>query len=267
MYRTRQSSLLSSLCGSTALRSPRYVLLSSLSMALISTAALAGPQDGQVAGGAASITSAGSTTTINQSSNRAIIDWRSFDVGSSELVQFNQPSAAAVTLNRVQAGSPSQIDGQIKANGNVIIVNPNGVFFGSNSRVDVNSLIVTSADIENNEFMAGRDNFNIAGSADARIVNQGKITAKDAGLVGLVAPQVENSGIITARLGKVQAASGDRFTLDLYGDGLISVAATGDLQKQLVQNSGSISADGGQIVLSAAEARSNIDNMIVNTGH
>ncbi|HAJ90266.1 MAG TPA: hypothetical protein DCM27_04535, partial [Rhodospirillaceae bacterium] len=267
MYRTRQSSLLSSLCGSTALRSPRYVLLSSLSMALISTAALAGPQDGQVAGGAASITSAGSTTTINQSSNRAIIDWRSFDVGSSELVQFNQPSDAAVTLNRVQAGSPSQIDGQIKANGNVIIVNPNGVFFGSNSRVDVNSLVVTSADIENNEFMAGRDNFNIAGSADAKIVNQGKITAKDAGLVGLVAPQVENSGIITARLGKVQAASGDRFTLDLYGDGLISVAATGDLQKQLVQNSGSISADGGQIVLSAAEARSNIDNMIVNTGH
>ncbi len=230
--------------------------------------AMATPLDGVVVGGSATITYTGSRTDITQSTQRGIIDWRGFDVGNSETVEFHHPNSAATTLNRVNASSPSQINGQIKANGNVIIVNPNGVFFGSNSRVDVNSLVVTSADIANADFMNGIDQFSIPGSPDAKIINEGVITAKDGGLVGLVAPQIENSGLIDARLGKVQAASGDTFTLDLYGDGLISVAAVGDLNTQLVKNhaSGVIRADGGVIVLSATAARNNINNLVNNEG-
>ncbi|MBL8641495.1 MAG: filamentous hemagglutinin N-terminal domain-containing protein [Alphaproteobacteria bacterium] len=237
-----------------------------MSLTVASGVASASPELDRIAAGNASITTSGGRTDIHQTTDRAIIDWRRFDIGSTEKVEFHQPSSGAVVLNRVQAGKPSQIDGQIKANGTVVIVNPNGVFFGKTSRVDVNSLVATSADIENDEFMGGRDDFNIPGDGDAQIINDGQITAKDAGLVGLVAPQVENRGVISARVGKVQASSGDQFTLDLYGDGLISVVATGAVQKQLVKNAGVISADGGQITLSAGAARQNLDNMIVNTG-
>ncbi|MBL8639002.1 MAG: filamentous hemagglutinin N-terminal domain-containing protein [Alphaproteobacteria bacterium] len=230
--------------------------------------AVAAPQDGVVVGGSATITYTGPKTDIHQSTQRGIIDWRGFDVGTSETVEFHQPNSTATTLNRVNAANPSQINGQIKANGNVILVNPNGVFFGGSSRVDVNSLVVTSADIANTDFMSGLDQFSIPGSPDAKIINEGVITAKEGGLVGLVAPQIENSGLIEAKLGKVQAVSGDTFTLDLYGDGLISVAAVGDLNTQLVKNnaSGVIRADGGVIVLSAAAARNNINNLVNNEG-
>src|SRR5205085_880198 len=97
------------------------------------------------------------------------------------------------------------------------------------------------------DFMAGRLTFSQPGNPHASIVNQGTITAKDAGLVGFVAPNVENDGIINAKLGKVALASGDTFTLDMAGDKLIEVAVTGDLQKQLVTNTGRIAADGGTV--------------------
>ena len=235
---------------------------------LLASPAIAGPEGGSVTSGDASISQNATKTDIHQNSNRAIIDWRSFNVQNNEHVEFHQPSSNATTLNRVNAANPSQIDGRITANGNVIIVNPNGVFFGNESHVDVNSLVATSSDIRNQDFMAGQGNFDISGSADAKIINAGTIKAKDAGLVGLVAPQVENSGVIEAKLGTVQLASGDTFELDLYGDGLISVSAIGDLHTQLVQNTnaGVIKADGGTVKLTAAAARNNIDNMIINEG-
>jgi hypothetical protein len=101
---------------------------------------------------------------------------------------------------------------------------------------------------------------------NASIVNQGTITAKEAGLVGFVAPQVENDGVITAKLGKVTLASGDAFTLDLYGDGLFTVAVSDAVAKQLVSNSGIIQADGGSVTLTAAAARQAVDAVVSNSG-
>ncbi|MGH8399368.1 MAG: hypothetical protein ACRETA_14195, partial [Gammaproteobacteria bacterium] len=112
--------------------------------------------------------------------------------------------------------------------------------FGAGSQVNVNSLVVTSADVDNNAFMNGTLSFSTPGSANAQIIAKGQITVAQAGLVGLVAPYVDNQGVITARLGKVQLASGDTFTLDMAGDGITQVAVTGSLAQQLAKNSGTI---------------------------
>lgn len=186
----------------------RKVALCSVSLLSlgISYAAHANPVGGQVADGAATIASSGSKLDVHQQSDKVVIDWRGFDIGVGEHTQFHQPSAGAMALNRVNSTDPSQVMGKLTANGNVILVNPNGVFFGKDSKVDVNGLIATTADIENKNFMAGKLHFNKPGNPSATIVNNGTITAKEAGLVGLVAPNVLNNGVIKAKLGKVHLA-------------------------------------------------------------
>jgi len=216
---------------------------------LIHAHALANPQDGVVSAGAATISESGNTVSIDQQSHKAIIDWRNFDIAPGEHTRFNQPSPDAITLNRVNSNSASHINGALTANGNIIIVNQNGVLLGPSAHVDVNGLIATTADIGNDQF-TGQDRlvFDKPGKSGAAIINEGQITAKDAGLVGLVAPNVVNSGIITARMGRVQLASGDTATVDMYGDGLINVAVSDAVTSQLAANSGTLNAEGGQIL-------------------
>jgi filamentous hemagglutinin family protein len=234
-------------------------------MALGATGALANPQDAQVVSGSATITSSGTKLDVHQSSDRAVIDWRSFNIAPGEHTQFYQPSSTSFTLNRVNSTSASQIDGMITANGRIAIINPNGVYFGSGAKVDVGGLIATTADIGDDDFMAGRMDFKTPGQAGAKIVNDGMITARGAGLVGLVAPQVENNGVIEAHMGKVTLASGDKFSVDMAGDGFISVAIDEPTVQKIV-NTGHISADGGTVVMTAAAARDTVDSLIVNKG-
>ena len=85
------------------------------------------PQGGKVVGGTAAISSSGSTLTVQQSSQRAAIDWNTFNVGSGAQVNFNQPNASSVTLNRVISSDPSSIFGKISSNGQIYLINPNGV--------------------------------------------------------------------------------------------------------------------------------------------
>lgn len=230
---------------------------------LLSAPAYGLPVGGSVAGGSASIAGSGSTMTITQSSSRAIINWQNFDIGSGETVNFLQPSSSSIALNRVTGStSPTQILGTLNANGQVWIVNPSGVFFGAGSQVNVAGLVATSANISDSNFMSGQYVFDIPGSANASITNAGSITVADMGLVAFVAPGISNSGTITARLGKVQLGSGDTFTLDLYGDGLINLAASPAITSQLIDNSGTISADGGQVLLSAAAASQEVSSLI-----
>jgi len=202
--------------------------------ALMPAVAFANPQGGTVSAGSATIAQSGNTLSINQSSERAVIDWRGFNIAPGETTLFNQPGSGSIALNRVGSGGASQIDGNLTANGNIIIINPNGVMFGRGAQVDVNSLIATTSNISNASFMAGgKLVFDQPGNPDAVVSNAGTITAKQAGLVGLVAPSVENSGTINAKLGRVHLASGDRFTADLYGDGLLEVTVSDATAQQL----------------------------------
>lgn len=226
------------------------------------------PQNGQVIGGSAAISQSGNATTINQSSNRAIIRWDSFNLNSSESVRFNQPNASSITVNRIRDNKPSQIHGRISANGNIVLMNPNGVVFGATSTVDVGGLVATTSDLEDdNAFLnGGAVKFTKPGKADAAIVNHGSMTVRDGGLVGLVAPNVENHGIIQARLGKAVVASGDIATIDFAGDGLIKLEVSDAVLSQRVLNTGTITADGGSILLTAAQARGMVESLVTNSG-
>lgn len=250
-----------------------------LAMALAPHAS-ANPTGGQVAAGEATISAPDtSTLQIDQTSRNAVIEWRSFDIDAGETTRFVQPDNQSWTLNRVTGETaPSHILGTLEANGNVAIVNPDGILFGRDARVDVGGLIATTHDIENDDFMAGRFQFNRPGNPSASIVNEGSISIADYGLGAFVAPGVRNSGVITARLGSVSLASGNAFSLDLYGDNLVHLlvddeiaaevmdVATGKAVTDLVKNEGRISADGGTVALTAATARRAVNSVVNNSG-
>src|SRR4051812_14358468 len=246
------------------------------------TQASAGPEGASVVGGAATISGQGGPSVIvNQSTSSAVINWNTFNIRANESVRFNQPSASSVALNRVVGGlGPSEIMGSLTANGRVFIINRDGILFGPGSVVNTAGFLATTNDIKNADFMAGRYNFNIPGRPDASIVNKGRITATSGGFAALVAPGVRNSGTITATLGTVALASGNSFTLDMYGDKLITLAvgdsivnkvidvATGRPLKSLVSNTknGVICANGGRVELTAAAARAVVDSVINTKG-
>ncbi|MBL0730976.1 S-layer family protein [Piscinibacter sp. HJYY11] len=239
--------------------------------------AQAAPQGGNVTAGQASIQQNGALTTITQGSQRAAIDWRSFNVGANETVNFVQPSASAAILNRVVGNDPSAIFGRITANGQVLLINPNGILFGRSAQVDVGALTATTSNLSNADFMAGRLNFTEPGKPGATVENQGRITVTEGGFAALVGRQVANSGVITARLGKVALAGGDAFVLDLYGDKLVNLVvdpaamnaltdASGQPLAARVDHSGQIVADGGRVQLSVATVRQLVDNLINLSG-
>ncbi len=231
------------------------------------------PIGGSVVAGAAAISQTTGNTRIDQSTQRAAIDWRSFDVGSQQSVTFNQPSASAVALNRVTGPDPSQIAGRIDANGQIILVNQSGVNFYNGAQVNAAGVMVSAANISNANFMAGVMKFDQPGNPNAKIDNQGTITIKETGLAALVAPQVANSGTISAKLGHVVLAGAKTATLDLFGDGLLSLDVTnqvtqapvgpdGKAATALVTNTGVLVAEGGTVQLTARAADGVVQNLV-----
>ena len=255
----------------------RVVLAAFLIVGLVSVAHAA-PEGGVVRAGSAQITGQGKTTLIQQNSQRAIIDWRKFGINTDERVQFAQPSARSATLNRVTGDQTSLILGRMDANGQVLLINPHGIIFGKGAQINVGSLIASTANISNDNFMQGRLVFDQPGRPGAGIINSGSITAAEGGLVALVAPHVRNDGLIMARLGKVFLGAADTFTIDLYGDGLVNLALSdaslsqlkdeqGQPIKSLISQSGTIDVSGGQAVLVTAEAaRGMLDSLINMSG-
>ncbi|WP_421993971.1 beta strand repeat-containing protein [Roseococcus sp.] len=230
------------------------------------------PTGGQVMAGQATISRSGTRTQITQGSDRAVVDWQGFDVGRNASVNFTQPNAASWTLNRVNTPDPSMIAGRITANGGVAIVNPSGVVFSQGSQVNVGSLIATTSNITNQNFMAGQMTFDGRGNPGARVENHGSITVAQRGLAALVAPGVANRGTIRARLGTAILAGAETFHLDLAGDGLVSIDVTEAVRQApggraaLVTNSGLVEAHGGQVILTANAASALVEDVVLNTG-
>ncbi len=259
----------------------RVLLLSSAALAFGATGlAMAGPNGGTVVGGSATIQGAGTgSVTINQSTQKAIINWNAFDIGKGETTTFIQPNNSSIALNRVVGGlGPTQLLGTLLANGQVFVINGDGILIGPNAVINTAGFLATTNDIRDADFMAGKYNFTIPGNPNASIVNQGTITAASGGFAALVAPGVRNSGTISAKLGTVSLAAGNAFTLDFYGDQLITLAvndqiaaqvidvATGQPLSALVGNSGKLKANGGRVELTAAAAQVVVDSVINNTG-
>jgi filamentous hemagglutinin family protein len=243
----------------------RKVIACAASASIVLTPAMSFsiPIGGVVAGGQASISDGVGRVDIHQQSDKAVIDWRGFDLSEGEVTEFHQPNNNSLTVNRVNSNNASIINGSLKANGNVMVINPNGMLFGGKANVDVNGLIASTADAPNADLMRnGKLNLNKPGNPNAAIVNLGRIKTKEGGSVGIIAPNISNQGIIEAKLGKVALASGDTATVDLYGDDLINAAVSDKVKSQLIENNGIIAAQGGSIAITAAAGEHIVDSLI-----
>ena len=219
------------------------------------------PQGGQVITGSADIIKSQSTMTIDQQSQNVLIDWHDFSVGPAGEVIFNQQMGAdSIAVNTVSGGQVSNIQGNISANGQVFIVNPNGIVFGPHSVINVQSLVATTAELDLGTVAAdGKLKLTFDGAEKGQIINQGHLSAANGGLIALVAPSVQNSGVIKAQLGQVTIASADHLTVDFTGGQLITFKASPDLEAQ-INNTGIIS--GQHILISAEGAKKTLDNAI-----
>ncbi|MFV3130315.1 MBG domain-containing protein [Niveispirillum sp. KHB5.9] len=227
-------------------------------------AAAQSPQGGTVVVGGATIAAGqGGQTLINQTSDRALIDWRSFDIGKDASVLVTQPGAGSLLVNRVTGnGAGTRIDGSLSANGQVVIIDKAGIVIGRAARVDAGAFLATTADIDNADFAAGRLVFGKAGLAGASVVNEGTIRVADGGYAVLAAPEVRNGGLVEARLGRVVLAGTERFTLDLAGDGLLRFELPADVAGRVV-NDGTLT--GTRVLMTARAARDGMAG-VVNAG-
>lgn len=204
----------------------RPLLSASLALTLSATVS-ANPTGPTVQSGEVQITP-GVYTQIQQLTDKAIVDWNSFSIGAGEAVRILQPGELSVILNRVTGSDPSTILGQLRANGQVFLINPNGILFGPNSQVSVGSLVASTLQLSNEDFLAGRYNFFQESGKDlAAVVNHGRIQVTDAGYAVLTGPTVVNEGTIIAKAGNVQLGAGERATLNLDGRNLVLFALQG----------------------------------------
>lgn len=210
------------------------------------------PSGGVVSAGAAVISSAGAAMTIDQSSARAAINWQSFDVGANASVQVNQPSSSAVLLNRIGSQSPSQILGRVSANGQLVLVNPNGVSFGKDGAVSAASVTASTLGISDADFMSGEMRFTRDG-ATGEIVNHGSIKTTG-GYVALLGARVSNEGQIESHGGDVYMGAGESVQLPVSSTGRIKLDLSAADVNAAVSNSGAVLTEGGQVYLQAAAA-------------
>ena len=221
------------------------------------------PVGGVVVNGGATIQNSAGNTTINQSTQNAVINWQSFNISAGQSVQFVQPNASSVALNRVVGSDPSSILGTLSANGKVFLVNPNGILFAKGASVNVGGLVASTLNITDSDFMAG--NYRFSGDSTEAVKNEGSITA-NGGHVAMLGANVSNQGVIAANLGTVALAAGEAITLDVAGDGLLNVTVNKGAVNALIENGGLIQANGGKVLLTASVAGDLLKTVVNNTG-
>ncbi|MFA7242122.1 MAG: filamentous hemagglutinin N-terminal domain-containing protein [Sulfuricellaceae bacterium] len=241
----------------------RKLIAASLAFALTSAPAHALdlgalPTGGNVTAGSAAISQAANVLTVQQSSQRAAIDWQSFNIGASATVNFNQPNANAVALNRITGNSASEIYGKLNANGQVFFTNPNGMLFARGAQVNVGGILATTMSLGNDDFMAG--NYRLTNPGSGSIRNEGIINAL--GSVALVGNTVQNVGQIIATT--VTLVAGNTVAVDLTGDGLIRARVEDAALHASIENSGNV--EGTQVTLTAGQARDTLDRVVNNSG-
>jgi filamentous hemagglutinin family protein len=237
------------------------------------------PQGGTVVAGGGNIsTPSPDHMKITQNSDRMAVNWDKFNIGEKAHVEFAQPSVNSVALNRVTGGDMSEIMGRLSSNGQLVLINPNGVVFGPNSVIDVGGIVVSTHNMLDKDFMAGGKYVFTADSEKelGSIINNSKnFTVRQGGLAAFVAPYFENNGLIQARLGNVRVGVGDMVAIDFRGDKLVRFAVTKPLSKlgkgndqtnALINQKGTIDVDGGTAILTVRAAQGIIDNVINNEG-
>ncbi len=225
----------------------RVILFAYLAQLVIVPVVLANPSGADVVGGQATVSGLGTShVTIAQASQHAIINWQQFNIAPNEVTQFIQPNVQAIALNRIFDQNPSQIFGSLQANGTVILLNQNGIIFGPNAQLNVGGLIASSLNLSSANFLAGHYLFQGTG-IEGPVKNMGAINASHNG-VYLLAPNVENSGVITSPGGNIVLAAGAKAFLSNRPDGRGFLAELSNPLGQAV-NFKDLIADGGNITM------------------
>ncbi|WP_430435275.1 filamentous hemagglutinin N-terminal domain-containing protein [Methyloversatilis sp.] len=232
---------------------------------------IANPTGHQIVQGQVGIQTQGSTLNIT-ASDRAIINWKQFSIQPGETTRFIQPHSTATVLNRVVGQDPSQILGNLIANGRVFLINPNGVLFGAGAKVNTAGLVASTLNISNEDFTAGRLKFKAEGAA-GKLRNEGTLKATGGPLL-LIATDIENTGLITADNGDIVLAAGKSVEIaDPHQPALrVRVEAGGEAINlgQLIARGGNVGMFGAALTqagkISATGAHRTADGRIVLRG-
>ena len=208
-------------------------------LAFSASAGFAMPTNPEIYSGTAEVQHIDPHTMQIKSSDQAILHYKDFSVGKTEKVRFIQNSSKSCVLNRITGENPSQILGSLESNGKVFLVNPNGIYFGPNSKVDVGSLIASTLDVADEDFLQQKYKFTLSQGKSSSIVNEGLLSSAEGSIV-LLAPEIRNLGHVQAKAGTVLLASGEHITLDFTGDGLIQFSVEGSLKDALIEHAGDI---------------------------
>ncbi|NLD38765.1 MAG: filamentous hemagglutinin N-terminal domain-containing protein [Desulfatiglans sp.] len=223
------------------------------------------PSGGYVTSGQADISQNGSSMTVNQYTDKMSAEWDTFNIGQDASVDFMQPGSSSVALNRIHDQNPSQIFGRLSSNGQVFLLNPSGIYFGPTARVDVGGLVASSLNISDEDFLKGKYSFESSGDAGA-IRNDGNISALNGGYLAFIAPEIKNTGLISADKGSALFAAGDRVNLDFAGDGLVTFTVDKGAIDAQIENRGLIQAKGGTVIMTAKAADDLTGSVINNSG-
>ncbi|HNG60378.1 MAG TPA: filamentous hemagglutinin N-terminal domain-containing protein, partial [Cellvibrionaceae bacterium] len=232
---------------------------------------LAAPEGAQVVAGEGAIEQIEKETRVQQASERLSIDWKSFDINSDERVQFIQPTTSSIAINRILSNKGSLIQGRIDANGQVVLINPNGLIFTEGASVNAGGLIASALQMSDQDYLNGRFTLNALEGSEGRVINSGLLNAATGGNISLIGQSVENKGLISANLGSVNLAAGKEAVLTFEPNGLLGVKITqASLQQDLgvdaaLINSGEIKAEGGKVLLTASVSQ-DVFTRAVNQG-
>jgi filamentous hemagglutinin family protein len=240
--------------------SPRLV---AAALSLTCAIAQASPSGGQVVAGTGSITQSGATTTITQTTQNLSLTWTSFNIAPQQTVNFVQPSTSAIAVNRILGTNGTQILGYLHANGQVFLINPNGIVFGPSAEVNVGGLVASTLDLEAGT--AG-DTKSFSGTGTGSVVNQGTLTATQGGYVVLLGNHVSNDGVISAQLGTVALGAGSAMTLTFGDNSRLHLQVDQSTLNSLAENGGLIRADGGQVIMTAGARDTLLASAVNNTG-
>ena len=216
-----------------------------------------------VGSGAASYAVNGTQGIVTQTTNKAILNWQSFNVGSGHSMEFIQPGAGAAALNRIWQGDASVIAGALKANGQIYLVNQNGIVFANGAQVNAGSLIASTLDISDTLFENGIISnpnadtvaaFNAATGAPGGLVRVdagAQLKTESGGRVMLLAENVENHGLIETPEGQTILAAGSKVYLAVSDDpnlrGFLVEVDSPDSGGGTAANTGRILAERGNV--------------------
>lgn len=253
------TSTLKSLTRFTLTKKTQLAMLVVSALFLTNQNAFAQWTDLTIQSGQASIQQQGNHLDVSVSTAKVIGTASSLDISAHESVNvfFNQGGGNG--LFRSTGNSATNIMGGLTSNGNLFLINQNGVLFGQGAQVNVGGLVASTMNINDADFLSGQYQFNANGS-QGNVSNLGTLKVSDGGYLVLLGKEVSNSGTLTANRGSVVMASADSAILDFYGNGLVKAKLSGDALQAVVNQSGNIQANGGAIQL-ATNSRSSAVNV------